>query len=79
MSYNHPKRKHKLNWSKLSGISLQNPAGFLCAQSYVIVISCWDMIGCVDLPQTQKERHAVRMEAAICGMERCMTTRRTAA
>ena len=37
------------------------------------------MIGCFDLPQTQKERHAVRMEAAVSGEERCVTTLKTAA
>ena len=60
--------------AKLSGTSPENPAGFLRAQSYVIV-----KIGCFDLPQTQKERHAVRMEAAVCGEQCCMTTLRTAA
>ena len=36
------------------------------------------MIGCFDLPQTQRERHAVRIEAAVSGEERCVTTLRTA-
>ena len=37
------------------------------------------MIGFFDLPQTQKERHAVRMEGAVSGEERCVTTLTTAA
>ena len=49
--------------AKLSGISPENPAGFLRAQCYVIV-NLLRHVGCFDLPQTQKERHVVRMEAA---------------
>ena len=62
----------------MSGISPETPAGFFRGQNYVIA-SLLDMIGCFDLPQTQRERHAVRMEAAICGEQRCVTTLRKAA
>ena len=37
------------------------------------------MIGCFNLPQTERERNEVRIKVAVCGEECCMTTLRTAA
>ena len=37
------------------------------------------MIGYFDLQETQRERNVVRIEAADCGEERCVTALRTAA
>jgi len=37
------------------------------------------VIGCFDLPQTQRERNAVQFSAAVCGGECCVTPLKTAA
>jgi len=42
------------------------PAAFF-ARKLTSLSTCRDVIGCFDLPQTQRQRNAVQFSAAVCG------------
>ena len=68
-------RCFKINHPK--GMSSPENPGRFCARNFTSLSTCRDMTVCSDLPQTQRERNAVRIEAAVCREERCVTTLRT--
>ena len=55
-----------INSSDVWHITGKPPAAFF-ARKLTSLSTCRDVIGCFDLPQTQRERNAVQFSAAVCG------------